>query len=149
MISLAAAIAAQSQGHSLFEVPAGALVALLILFWLPVLGWELARKIRSREEEDAYVTYSRIFGAAPASLVTLTVQSVPFFIGAYWALTLPLSPVFVVLWVAAYAVVVRGHVRFLLRPSPATARLRPIAELYTLLLLFAVVGGHVAAQIWR
>jgi len=45
---------AQSQGHHLSEVPAGALVALLTLFWLPVLGWELARKIRSREEEDAY-----------------------------------------------------------------------------------------------
>lgn len=44
-------------------------LALAVLFWLPVLTWELSRKIRAPEDETAYQTYSGIFGARAAAAI--------------------------------------------------------------------------------
>jgi hypothetical protein len=108
---------------------------LILMNWATVLAWELARKIRCREEETDYVTYSQIFGRLGAVLITAATQTVTFAIGLYFAWTLSLSPLFVVLWSAAYAVPVAAYARFLLRPTPATSKLGPYAEAYMVAVL--------------
>ena len=105
---------------------------LIVMNWATVLSWEIARKIRCQEDETTYVTYSQIFGRPGAVLIAAGAQTVTFIIGLYFARTLSLSPLFVALWLAAYAVPVAAYARFLLNPTPATAKLRRYAEAYML-----------------
>jgi hypothetical protein len=56
-------------------------------------------------------------------------------IGLYFAWTLSLSPLFVVLWSAAYAVLVTAYTRFLFTPTPVTSKLGPYAEAYMVAVL--------------
>lgn len=44
------------------------------IFFLPVLGWELSRKIKAKGTENEYVTYSKIFGTFGASLISFLVH---------------------------------------------------------------------------
>jgi 4-hydroxybenzoate polyprenyltransferase len=48
------------------------------IYILPVCliftNWEVVRKIRAPEQETAYTTYSKIFGAKPSILIALVIQ---------------------------------------------------------------------------
>jgi hypothetical protein len=112
-----------------------AILLLILMNWATVLAWEIARKIRCQEEETAYVTYSQIFGRLGSVLVALGIQTVTFAVGLYFAWTLSLSPLFVVLWSAAYAVLVTAYTRFLFTPTPVTSKLGPYAEVYMVAVL--------------
>jgi dolichol kinase len=101
---------------------------LIAFFWPPTFAWEIARKIRSQEEEDAYVTYSRIFGRRGALLVVAGAQSVSLLVGVHFYLSLQLSWLFLLVLVGAFAGAQWGHLRFALHPSPTTSQLRPYAE---------------------
>ena len=52
--------AEQDLGLRQLEWPASAL--LILMFWGALFSWEIARKIRAPEEENAYVTYSPPLG---------------------------------------------------------------------------------------
>ena len=112
-----------------------ATLLVILMNWATCLAWELARKIRCREEENTYETYSQIFGRLGAVGIALGTQTVTFSIGLYFAWILSLSPLFVVLWSAAYAVPVAALIRFLHEPTPVTSRLGPYAEVYMLAIL--------------
>ena len=114
-------------------------VALLgiAMYWAPSFAWEIARKIRSPEEENEYVTYSRILGRRGAVLVAAGAQTLAFAIGLYFHWTRALSGVSLVIWLIGYSVTMRAHVRFLLSPNPVTSRLRPYAERYIVTILVA------------
>ena len=105
--------------------------------WSPLLAWEIARKIRAPEEENEYVTYSQIFGRCGAVLVAAGIQSVAIGVGFYFYGLYDLSLLFLGLLLAGYAIVLGGHVRFLVRPTPHTSRLLPFAECYALFLFAA------------
>jgi 4-hydroxybenzoate polyprenyltransferase len=45
-----------------------------IVFFLPVLAWEISRKIKSHGTENEYVTYSKIFGTRLAGFISLFVN---------------------------------------------------------------------------
>jgi UbiA prenyltransferase family len=112
-----------------------AILLLILMNWATALAWEIARKIRCQEEETAYLTYSQIFGRVGSVLVALGIQTVAFAIGLYFAWTLSLSSLFVVLWSAAYGVPVTVYARFLLRPTPVTAKLGSYAQAYMVAVL--------------
>jgi 4-hydroxybenzoate polyprenyltransferase len=129
----------QGLGWRALHAPA---VALLVLaYWAALLGWEVARKIRAREDEDAYVTYSRLLGPGGAVAFAAAAQSLA--LASVVALTARyrLGSGFLLLAGAGWTIAMAGHARFLLRPSAATSQLRPLAEIQ-LLLLFA--GGLLA-----
>jgi len=112
------------------------------LNWAMFFAWEISRKIRSRDEENAYVTYSRIFGQGGAAAVAGGAQTVTLLLALYFYLKLAFSPVALVLLAAGYLVTLTGLARFLLRPGPSTSKLRPFAEAYILFVLAALtVGG--------
>jgi 4-hydroxybenzoate polyprenyltransferase len=110
---------------------------LVLLFWSPVLGWEIERKIRVPREENAYVTYSKIFGAQDAVLFALAAQTLGVLAGArlYWSHGF--STAFLATIAVGYVVTLLAYRRFLARPSARTARLAPVAELNVLSVLGA------------
>jgi hypothetical protein len=115
----------------------GSTVLLIIMYWSMSFAWEIARKIRSGEEENAYVTYSRIFGRIGAVLVAGSAQTVAFSIGLYFYRTLSFSNLFLVILSLGYVLTMWGHMRFVLRPNPVTSRLKPFAERYMLSVFIA------------
>ena len=105
------------------------------MVWTPFLAWEIARKIRAPEEEDAYVTYSRIFGRWGAVAFALGAQTAALGIGIYLFSILDLSPFYPTALFLGYGVMVRAYARFLAEPSPATSRLEASAQAFAAMLL--------------
>jgi 4-hydroxybenzoate polyprenyltransferase len=137
LLHLTVLFAAQ-QGLALRDLSWAPVALALVLPWSGVLAWELSRKIRAAEDEDDYVTYSRRLGRRSAVLAAAGVQAA----GVASAVALAIvggvswrTPAVVGL---GFAVALVGHVRFLGRPSRATARLKPFAEANALL---GGVGG--------
>jgi hypothetical protein len=128
------------------DLPWSLVVPFIIMVWLPILAWELSRKIRSAEEETSYVTYSRILGRAGAVTAAAGVQGFSVGIGVYLYHQLMLSWIYVALLSASYAVTLWAFGRFLLWPDRRTSKLlRPLGEFFVI--------GVLAAQIvefgWR
>ncbi|MBI4428381.1 MAG: hypothetical protein HY562_04615 [Ignavibacteriales bacterium] len=113
----------------------------IVMYWLVLLSWELSRKIRSEEEEDAYVTYSRIFGRKGAVILTAAVQSIAFLIGIALTFKLHLSAIFPLLFGIGFIIAMAGHVRFVVHPNTISSKLRWYAEAYALSLCIAQIAG--------
>jgi hypothetical protein len=114
--------------------------------WAMLLAWEISRKIRSREEENAYVTYSRIFGPAGAAAVTGVAQTVTLLLGLHFFSGLGLARLPLVLMATGYLATLAALIRFAIWPSPATSKLRPFAEAYILSVLAAILLGGLFAR---
>ena len=109
------------------------------MLWSTMFAWEIARKIRSPREENAYVTYSQLLGRTGAVLLAFGAQSVGaalavrFVIAGlwpYWSL-LPLA--------VGYGMLCFAYARFLCRPAPRSSALRSSAEAYAVLVMITVV----------
>jgi len=116
---------------------------LVAMFWPMSFAWEISRKIRSREEENDYVTYSRILGRPGAVALAAGAQTLTFGLAVYLFRSLSMSGIFLGLAAAGYALVLWGHARFLLQPCPRTSRLKPYAQIYIIMVLAAVLAGAV------
>ncbi len=149
MLLMSAAIATAPHDVSLNQLNWSKTLPVIIMYWFPLLGWELSRKIRSTEEENDYVTYSQIFGRVQAALITLAVLSVPVAIGFYLTATLRFSALFAVILLTAYAVASYGFLRFIFFPSPVTSQLKPCTERYILLFLLAGIINYLQDSILR
>jgi hypothetical protein len=110
---------------------------LTAMFWSMFFAWEVARKIRSKEEENAYVTYSQILGRRGAVLLAGGAQTVTFAIGLYLYRILSLSSAFPVIMAIGYGRAVWAHGRFILNPTSVTSKLKPFAEQYVMAVLLA------------
>jgi hypothetical protein len=132
-----AVLAAQGHGRGPGGLDAGATLLVVLMYWAPVFAWEIARKIRSAEEENAYVTYSRLLGRGGAVLLVAAAQGLALAVGLRLAYVHGFHPAWTAIALAGWAVAQAAHARFLLRPDPLTSRLRPPAELFWLSLLVA------------
>jgi len=144
-LELVAAFAAGA-GLAWRDIRWPSVLAAVAMNWAMFLAWEVSRKIRSRQEENAYVTYSRIFGPAGAAAVTGAAQTVTLVLAVSFFLSLGFSPAAYVLLGAGYLVTGTGLLRFVLRPGPSTSKLRPFAEAYILFVLAAVIVGGLLAR---
>jgi 4-hydroxybenzoate polyprenyltransferase len=146
MILYGVAVVAAEHGLTAARINWGVILPFVVMVWSPFLAWELARKIRSPEEETDYVTYSRILGPRRAVLVTWAVQAVAVVIGVYiWASQQP-HWTYLALIVAGFLVNVWAGIRFMRDQNPRTSRLKPFATAFLLCVLgsqiigFATVG---------
>jgi hypothetical protein len=114
---------------------------LIGMYWAMFFSWEIARKIRSKEEENAYVTYSQIFGRSGALLVAGGAQTIAFAIGLYFFWALSFSEICLAILLAGYGMAMWGHLRFVINPNPMTSKLKPFAEGYILSVLAALMIG--------
>ncbi len=131
-------IAAEARGRGLGDLDAGALVPVIVIYWAPVFAWEIARKIRSPGEENAYVTYSRLFGPAGAVLLVAASQTLALGLVLRLGHVHGLHAAWAACAGAGWAIAQAAHVRFVLRPDASSSRLRPFAELFFLAIL---IGG--------
>ncbi len=129
------ALAVGQAGISPDQIDWGISLPFVAMVWAPFLAWEIARKIRAPEEEDAYVTYSRIFGRRGAVAFALCAQTAALAIGIYLFRTLDLSPFYPTALFFGYGVMVRAYARFLAEPSPTTSRLEAPAQGFAAMLL--------------
>lgn len=117
----------------------GQAVALAVAYWPPLFAWEIARKVRAPEQEDAYLSYTRRWGTRRAPAVVLVgllaggvgMSLVGVAVG--WPLALFLW--YFALVLAAGAVVLR----FIARPSAATNRVRLAVESFAFLYYLAPI----------
>src|SRR5258706_2070510 len=114
-------IAAEARGRGLADLDGGALLPVIVIYWAPVFAWEIARKIRSPGEEDAYVTYSRLFGPAGAVLLVAAAQTLALGLGLRLGPLHGLHPAGLACAGGGWALAPAAHLRFLLRPHPGTA----------------------------
>jgi 4-hydroxybenzoate polyprenyltransferase len=115
------------------------ILIVVAMFWSGTFAWEISRKIRSKEEENAYVTYSQIFGRVGAVVVAAGAQTVGFTLAVYLASILSFSSLYVLLMGFGYATTMAGHVHFLIKPNPTTSKLKPFAERYVVVMLATCV----------
>lgn len=115
----------------------------VLMLWLAMLGWELSRKIRAAEEENEYMTYSRLLGRAGAVGAAAAMQTGSTLIGLHFYLRFGLGLPYLVILGAGWLACIWGHARFLSRPSPQTSRLRPFAAIFILAVLLAQIYGFV------
>lgn len=127
---------------SLKRLDWNSLFLLVVMFWAMFFAWEIGRKIRSKEEENEYVTYSQIFGRNGAVLVTGGAQTITFIIALYFLQTLSLSWVFVVILATGYALTMWAHLRFVFKPNPVTSKLRSFGERYIVSVFVAFIVDH-------
>lgn len=114
-------------------------ITLLLIFWLPGLAWELARKIRAPQDENEYETYSRIFGYRWATLFTMWVLSLHYLLLMTLIPRAAFSGWFVLAMTLAVGAVLSCLLRFMLRPSTQSAHLKPYVEGYMLIQAFALL----------
>lgn len=139
------ALAVADHGRTLLDLDASSWLGLVAYFWPATLAWEIARKIRSRQEEDAYVTYSKIFGMRRAVAVVAAVQLLSVVVGIHFHRSLDLSWVFLAVLGLAFAISLTGLLRFACRPCPSTSQLRPWAEAFLFGVLAAPLLEHFIA----
>ncbi len=109
----------------------GTLSILMVGLWLPISSWEVSRKIRDRNEETEYVTYTKLLGYR-AVLLPVTFACVSVLCLIYVARTINLSWIFFAVLVVAGGVLVSACIRFLLCPSSASAKLQTYSEVFLL-----------------
>jgi 4-hydroxybenzoate polyprenyltransferase len=141
-ISLTHGIVLAGQGFGVawdsFDYGRAALFVFMI--WISGIGWELSRKIRSPQEEDDYVTYTRIFGIWGAISLAASAQTLALLLALLVFAPEQFSILYIAILIVAYGMAVFGHARFLAEPTPATSRLRPFAE--------GFLGGVLIAQVY-
>ena len=126
------------------EIPVAELRWRLILpytamVWTVFESWEIARKIRAPVQETSYVTYSQLFVPRGAVLLASALQCAATGIAIWFFASLSLSELYLGLVIAALALALAANLRFLLRPAPRTAKLRPFCEGFAILFLAAQV----------
>lgn len=116
-------------------------------FILPICliftNWEIVRKIRSPQDETAYTTYSKIFGARPAILIALSLQFI-FNSTMIFILQKFQSPMWLFGFFIAFSMALMiPSITFLL-----TLKIkRPLKEIAELQILFIVISLLVAALV--
>jgi len=132
MLAQGFAIFAAEHRLAFKDLPWSLIIPFIVMLWSPFLGWELARKIRSAEEETDYVTYSRLFGYMGAVMLAAAIQSIALVIGLYFWNRFSLSWVYVGILIFGLGLNVFGYVRFALNPNPRTAKLKYYAVAFLL-----------------
>ncbi len=127
------------------------IIGLAVVFFLPILGWELSRKIKARGEENKYVTYSKLLGYKLATVISMLVNlSYPICL-IYWGLRLDMSVWHIVMQSAAALWMVFVYVRFLRSPYVVNRVLKQTTEIQSTLatVLFLVFLILQSGMEWR
>jgi 4-hydroxybenzoate polyprenyltransferase len=135
-------VVAAHDGHvPLSRVRWGPTALFVAMVWASSFAWEIARKIRSSGEENAYVTYSRLLGRGGAVALAAAAQTGSLVIGLWLWRAMGLHAVFAAILGVAWVGTMAMHARFLFAPGPAASRLRRTAEAHALAVLLATIAG--------
>lgn len=148
-LGFGAAVGAGMVGAAPAPLPAA---SLLLGLYLPIAAWEIARKVRTPEEETGYQTWSAVLGWRAAAVIPALLAAASSALLARAGAAAGLGPAYPLVLGAAALVPAAAAVTFLVRPSPRGGRrLRPAVELYALaagvgLLAFAILERGIVAR---
>lgn len=127
------------------------IIGLAVVFFLPILGWELSRKIKAKGAENKYVTYSKLLGYQGATLLSLLVNLSYTICLIYWGIRLEMSFWHILLQSAATLWMALVYLRFLRRPVVENVRMKSMTEIQsTLATVFFLVFMLLQSGIeWR
>lgn len=113
-------------------LPPWLVAALVASSWFPIGAWEVSRKLRAPADETSYETYSRRLGVrgGAALLIGFTALSLAAVVAV--GLAAGISQIYLTVAGATAGVLMVGALRYGLTASAASARLRPVAELFVL-----------------
>jgi len=112
---------------------------LLLLFALPITAWEVSRKIKAKENENKYETFSKIFGTTAATLIPIILYSLTGLISIFIGYKLGFHPVFYVVIVLILIFLNYFFIRFLRKPTPQHNILQKVAMVFTSLLFLTII----------
>lgn len=110
--------------------------ALCIIFFLPVMAWEISRKIKPINSENDYVTYSKIFGPRLAAFLNFLILIL--FLTAIIVIgqRLGFNNAHVAIQLLMIMFVIFVYVRFMIHPIRKNLILKPVTEVLTSLATF-------------
>lgn len=103
----------------------------IVIFFIPVLSWEISRKIKAAGTENAYVTYSRIWGTRGSAFIAMVIQT-SFSIGMIWLgihLDFHFIHIIIQLLVMNWMIFIYG--RFWIFPSSKNLKIKKTSELHS------------------
>lgn len=134
-------VAVRTSELTLGQINQGAVLTYVALVWVLFFAWEIARKVRSAEEETAYVTYSRVLGRKIATMIVIAAILFSAVLAAALINLIDLHPVTLAIVAGSAAMAVFRLLRFLFWPDPRTSALKPAIEIHLVTMLAALVVG--------
>ena len=127
------------------------IIGLAVVFFLPILGWELSRKIKAKGMENKYVTYSKLIGYKWAAVISMLVNLSYTACLIYWGIQLNQSYWHIILQVAIALWMVFVYLRFLRTPTIEHVKMKSTTEIQStlatvLFLVFMVLQSGIE---WR
>jgi 4-hydroxybenzoate polyprenyltransferase len=108
----------------------GKAVAVSLLYWIPLLAWEIGRKVRAREDETAYMTYSKRWGTRRAPAIAAAAILASGAAMTAFALAHDLGIAFLVFHPLAALAAAALILRFVVASSRRTNQVRAAVEAY-------------------
>lgn len=142
MLTYVLALFTAEHGMGLEDLSLSSVCLLTVMYWSMFFAWEISRKIRSPEEENDYVTYSRIFGPIGAVSLALGAQTVTLAAALVFDSAIPMPMLFLLIVWAGYLITMSGYLRFIARPNHKTSNLGPFAEKYIIMVNAAFIASH-------
>lgn len=108
----------------------GKAIAVSVIYWIPLIAWEIGRKVRAPEEETDYLTYTKRWGVRRAPAVAAVAILASGGAMTAFAIAQRLGVVFVVFHPVAALASAAVIGRFLRAPARRTNRVRAAVEAY-------------------
>ncbi len=117
----------------------GGIFLLTITFFIPVVGWELSRKIKAKGTENDYITYSKIFGPRLAAIITLLVNLSFSFLIIFISSKLNLSDWNYYLQIGIMGWIASVYMKFVINPTKENNNLKKAAEFHSALAILVYI----------
>lgn len=114
--------------------------AFLMLYSVPITIWETSRKIRNKEKEDGYQTFSKILGSSKATFIPLIAVLISSSLSIYIGVLLNLQISFFIISIITIIYASIFYLRFILKPTEKNNNLETTANIYSVLLFVNLLG---------
>lgn len=112
---------------------------LLLVYALPISAWEVSRKIKVKENENKYETFSKIFGIRTAVLIPVFLYSIAGLTSIWIASILGFHFSFSIIIVFLLLFLIFFFMKFLINPTLQNNNLQTIAMIFTSLLFLTLI----------
>ena len=108
-------------------------------FWFPGLIYEFTRKIKSKEEETRYETYSKIFGSKKASIIALVVITIQLLLLMYINNMIHLKTLFISLFIVIYCILFGIYMIFIHNPIKENNLIKKCSQVYVIIFVLLLL----------
>jgi len=114
--------------------------AFLLMYSVPITIWETSRKIRNKEKEDGYQTFSKILGSSGATFIPLIAVYITSALSFYAGFLLDLPTSYFILSIAIFIYANIFYLRFIFKPTEKNNNLETTGTVYSALVFMNLLG---------